>query len=100
MMRINFNVANAANINSLRMKQLNEREQWFHDRIGKVVYRNDNGCHCDCCQAIRKYGITILDRLSAIYLYDCELEFTGEGHPLRYFDTLDEVEEFEKKNKK
>lgn len=76
------------------MRQPTEREQFFLDRVGKVVYRNDNGCPCKMCQSGFLYGILINDRLAALYLYDTECEYNAEGNPLRYFDTKEEATEF------
>lgn len=73
------------------------RKQWFLDRVGKTVYRNDNGCTCFACQRVLQNGILIDDKGQANYLCDIENVFNAEGIRLRYFDTQEEVAEFEKR---
>jgi len=75
-------------------RELSEREKWFRQRIGKVIYRNDNGCSCPACQDALKNGLVVNDEMHANYLYENECEYTAEGHPLRYFDTKEEAMEF------
>lgn len=74
---------------------MNERKQWFLERIGKRVFRNHVGCPCDICESGYEYGVVIDDALSADYL--CEVEATGnhEGDPLMYFDTIEQRNAFE-----
>lgn len=72
------------------------RKQWFLDRIGKRVFRNMDKCDCAICAAIYEKGLVIVDRMMAQYLYDIETDFTADGAPLKYFDTKQEVTEFEK----
>lgn len=78
----------------VQKRELSEREQWFRERIGKRVFRNDYGCHCSVCEAVLKNGLIITDEFTADYLYDCETDFAGEQVPLRYFDTKNEAVEF------
>jgi hypothetical protein len=77
-------------------KKISKRKQWFKDRIGKTVYRNKNTCDCKTCKRVYKNGLVITDDMHADYLFCCESEFTFEGHPLKYFDTIKERNEFEK----
>jgi hypothetical protein len=69
---------------------MNSRKQWFIDRIGKRVFRNDTQC-CEHCDKVYKEGLVISDESHAYHLYDCECEMD-----VKYFDTKDEVTEFEK----
>ena len=73
----------------------NERQKWFMDRIGKRVYRNHHDC-CEVCEEIYKNGLIISDATHATYLHDVESEFTAEGNPTHYFDTREEMLEYEK----
>jgi hypothetical protein len=73
-----------------------EREQWFLDRIGKIVYRNRNGCSCEICEKNYQDGLYLTDKLHAQYLYEIEVSFHSDECPLRYFDTKEEVIEYEK----
>lgn len=73
---------------------MNERLQWFIDRIGKTVYRNDNGCSCEVCKRVFTDGVYISDNTHANYLFDCECSANGEGYFLKYFDTIEERDEF------
>jgi len=75
-------------------RELTERQLWFKNRIGKIIYRNCNGCHCDICTNILENGIFICDEFQAEYCYDTECEYNAEGFPLRYFDTKSEVDEW------
>ena len=75
-------------------RELSEREQWFRNRVGFRVFRNDNGCSCPICQDAFKNGLIIADFNHADYLYDCEADYAGEQIPLRYFDTKEEATEF------
>ena len=52
-------------------------KEWFNKRIGKRVYRDDNGCKCDTCGRIVKEGIVIEDDQQAEYLFDVQRE-TGK----------------------
>jgi hypothetical protein len=55
-------------------KKEDERYQWFLDRIGKVVYRDENGCKCLVCKDSVNNGVLILDKDYADYLYCVEAE--------------------------
>lgn len=68
-----------------------ERRQWFLERIGKVVYRNSNGCGCTVCAEVYREGLLIDDESHASYLNDVSGEMG-----IRYFDTLEERDEYEK----
>ena len=81
------------------MTEYEIRKQWFLDRIGERVYRNKTTCECEVCAAIYIHGLEIEDEMHANYLFDCECDYTAEGYLLRYFDTREEVAEFELKNK-
>lgn len=80
----------------MKPESYNERQQWFIDRIGKIVYRNYDGCSCHICHHIYNYGLAIDDKYHAHYLCEIEFSFNADGCPLRYFDTKQEVAEFEK----
>ena len=60
------------------MKQ--HRLEWFKKRIGKKIYR-DFFCSCKVCEEVEKNGLYIVDKLHAIYLFDCQNEFE-----IYYFD--------------
>ncbi len=61
-------------------------KQWFLDRIGKTIYRNPNNCSCETCKNIGVHGLTITNRLHALYLYDIQCEYEVEGITLNYRD--------------
>lgn len=78
-------------------------EQWFIDRIEKVIYRNASTCTCGLCTSIKKNGLRISNRQHALYLYDiesCSAIADNYVNRLRYFDTKKEVIAFEKQLKK
>lgn len=70
---------------------MNERLQWFRDRIGKRVFRNKI-CNCDRFSEIDIEGIVIPNDYNATYMHDTEA--CSDGF-LRYFDTREEVTEYE-----
>ncbi len=74
--------------------QPTDRELWFRERIGKVVYRNETSCKCEICKDVFLNGLIINDQFHADYLYDCEAEYTAEGSILRYFDSKEEMDEW------
>lgn len=66
-----------------------EREQWFLDRIGKRIYRENNGCPCEVCQKITDTGLIIADEMHASYLNDVEAMYNAESeHKLKYTDNV------------
>lgn len=69
-----------------------DRRQWFLERVGKVVYRNRTTCKCALCDIVYREGLTIEDKFHAGYVHDME----GDGGTIRYFDTLEERDEYEK----
>lgn len=76
--------------------KISNREQWFIDRIGKVVYRNKMTWDYGIFRSVYVNGLIITDECHANCLYCCESEFTAEGQTLKYFDTINERDEFEK----
>ena len=62
-----------------------QTQQWFNDRIGKVIFR-DNNCACAECQQ-NIDGIKIDNDVHAEYLYTIQQDFAGEGVYLNYRDT-------------
>jgi hypothetical protein len=76
-------------------KTENERLNWFIDRIGKRVFRNKTSCQCGTCQNVYENGVVISDGMHADYMCIIEFEYTNEKSPLQYFDTKEEVLEWE-----
>jgi hypothetical protein len=48
--------------------------QWFLDRIGQRIYRENNFCNCEICLETWKNGLIVLDDFHARYLFDCQSE--------------------------
>ena len=48
--------------------------QWFKDRIGQRVYRENNKCKCNVCVEVFERGLIIKDEIHAYYLLDCQNE--------------------------
>lgn len=71
---------------------MQNRNEWFNARIGKTVYRTDNGCECQTCKDVLLNGLKIADKMHADYLEMCENDLE-----IRYFDTIEERNEFEQK---
>lgn len=59
-------------------------QQWFIDRIGKTIYRSENGCSCETCKKVHSKGLVIRDKLHASYLYDIQHEYEIDGMYLDY----------------
>ena len=78
------------------MPEYTEREQWFIEKIGEVIFRNETSCDCGVCKHVYDNGLIVKDKNHASYLYEMELEYAAEEVPLKYFDTKEEVIEFEK----
>lgn len=76
---------------------MEDRKQWFIDRIGKVVYANSI-CTCDYCKLWYDSGVEIFDKDAAINLYDFEVLYQNEGKRLKYFDTKEERTIYEIEN--
>jgi|GEM_PF-3329720 len=79
-------------------KPVNERLQWFLDRIGKRVFRNHAGCPCVICKKVYEQGFVIVDASHAEYVHDNEADYAASGHPLRYFDTKEQALAYEAEN--
>ena len=73
-------------------KEFKERCQWFIDRIGKRIYRTKTSCDCKTCTRVYNEGLVIEDKFHATYVSDISGE---EG--LKYFDTLKERNQHEKR---
>lgn len=65
-----------------------QSEQWFVERIGKRVYRDDDGCSCADCAKTVKEGFVVLDKDHAQYLYTIQMEWLMAGIELNYRDYL------------
>lgn len=59
-------------------------QQWFIDRIGKTIYRSENGCSCKTCKEVNSNGLVIRDEMHASYLYDIQYEYEIDGIYLDY----------------
>lgn len=75
---------------------MTDREEWFHIRIGKRVFRNDTLC-CESCRKIFHKGLIISNEMHADYLYMTECEFNAGGFRLKYFATKKGADGFERK---
>ena len=43
-------------------------KDWFIDRIGKTIYRNETTCTCDTCKYVTDKGLVIRDEFHVDYL--------------------------------
>lgn len=64
-----------------------QRRQWFTDRIGKRIWREDTGCPCGSCLLIKLAGILVEDERHAAHLCDTK----HDGKWINYFDSKNEV---------
>lgn len=60
--------------------------QWFKNRIGKIVYRDDDGCDCATCVNVVNNGLKIHDENQAQYVFDTQNDWAAEGIMLNYRD--------------
>jgi hypothetical protein len=77
-------------------RKYTDREQWFIDRVGKTIYRNRDGCTCFVCEQVYQQGLYLADEYHALYVSEIEGAYNIDGFPLKYFDTKEEVAEYEK----
>jgi hypothetical protein len=47
-----------------------KRKQWFLDRVGKRVYRDNVDCECEICSCVGSEGLIVIDIDHAAYLTD------------------------------
>lgn len=66
------------------VKKLN----WFTDRIGKRIYRNQWTCECYSCVEVEKKWLIIENEMHASYLFDVEGTYAIEWIELNYRDEL------------
>lgn len=84
----------------MKQQNLTQRQKWFNNRVGKMVWRNKTSCQCSICQNAYEEGLLIMDAAHASMLCNYEAEFNAEGYTLKYFDTRQERDAFESKLKK
>lgn len=78
------------------MRRLTKREQWFHDRVWKIVWRGKTSCTCAICDDVYENGLLIRNADHAQYVSEVEAEYNHDGIKMKYFDTKEEAREFEK----
>ncbi len=64
---------------------ITDREKWFSQRVGKTLYRTQNGCKCNICVNTYQNGLLIEDELHASYLVEIEHELK-----CTYYDSAEE----------
>jgi hypothetical protein len=62
--------------------------EWFTERIGKRIYRDDSGCPCGTCHQIIKEGFIVNDEDHAQYIFDSQNDYAQDGCMLNYRDML------------
>ena len=78
-----------------------ERKKWFSDRVGKIIFRSKTTCPCAVCESVYQNGLLIESKIHGDYAMSCEGESWADGETgFKYFDTKEEVSEFEKNIKK
>ena len=61
--------------------------EFFTSRIGKIIWRDTNGCPCATCKNVEINGILIQDEQVAKYIFDIQCDMNYEGVMLNYRDT-------------
>lgn len=79
--------------NPLGFAGTDERKQWFLDRVGKTIYRNSGRCDR---KEIYEKGIYLHNEERAIDYFNIEFLHPAEFGYLVFFDTKEEVAEFDK----
>lgn len=74
-----------------------ERKQFFLKKVGDVLWRSKTDCTCESCMRVYKEGIHVDNEQQALYLYDYESVTAVDGFPVKYFETKEERDNFEKK---
>ena len=74
---------------------LSERDYWFLARVGKTLWRTENGCKCSICKNTYTNGLKIEDEIHASQLTEIEREMH-----CRYFDTREDRDAFEQSKNK
>lgn len=59
------------------------KKEWFLERIGKRIYRDETSCKCETCKLIARVGLVIDDEVHADYLASCSAEMG-----IKYFDYI------------
>lgn len=70
----------------MEKKLKTKSKQWFLDRIGKRIYRDEGDCECVHCKDIEENGFIISDANHALYVYDAQNDMASEGGFLNYRD--------------
>lgn len=65
---------------------MNDRKQWFLNRIWKRIYRDPMNCPCPSCKQVDVEWLIIEDRFHAINLFDTEGDYAVEWILLNYRD--------------
>jgi len=78
----------------VRTQEHQSRYNWFSYKIGQTIFRNKVSCDCTMCTNSYANGVKIEDADHASYLHDCENELG-----CRYFDTKEQRDEYEFRNK-
>ena len=73
------------------MKTL-QTKQWFLDRIGKRVFRDNSGCGCPTCNDIVENGLIIRDKEHALHMYEVQNDYANENTYLNYKDEKNDVD--------
>ncbi len=58
------------NSSTIYIKIYEDLEKWFLSKIGKRIFRDNNGCFCIVCKRIENKGFIIHDKQHAWYLTD------------------------------
>lgn len=61
-------------------------KEWFIERIGKKIYRDDQGCPCHLCWEGTIMGFKVSDNVHAQYLAEVDAEYGFEGIYSNYRD--------------
>lgn len=77
---VKYNEVDTLQIKYRYIKEKHNKE-WFINKIGKRIFRNENDCNCNSCLNVFKKGLIVNDHTHANYLYDVQNEMN-----IHYFD--------------
>jgi len=60
--------------------------KWFTNRIGKRIFRDDDGCGCNFCNDVVKNGLIVFNESHAQYLAMIDNDFEACGVKMNYRD--------------
>ena len=68
------------------MTYIPKTKEWFVERIGKTVFRDNVSNSCSACTDVEKNGIIVFNKQHARYLAMIDADFAAQGTFMNYRD--------------